>query len=55
MNEFHQEAEYQRKNDSKNAADAGQRHGFSNELEADVAPARANGLAHPDFPCPLRD
>src|SRR5690242_9957239 len=50
MRELHQETENQRQQDAQNASNAGQRHGFSDALKADVAFARANGFAHANFP-----
>ena len=41
--------------DAQQAAGAGERHGFHQELADDVAAARAHGLAHADFACALGD
>src|SRR5437868_12045597 len=49
MRKLHEKAENQRQHDPQNSTDAGQRHGFSDELKANVALARANGLTHSDF------
>src|ERR1043165_6223066 len=50
MRKLHENTESQRQDDAQNATNAGKRHGFSDELKADVAFARANGLAYPNFP-----
>src|SRR5262249_4815425 len=55
MRQLQQEAEDQRQDDAQNAANASERRGFSDELEADVAFARPNGLTHADFTGSFRD
>src|SRR5262249_20246241 len=47
--------ENQRQDDAQNAANAGERHGFSDELQADVALARPDGFPYADFTGSFRD
>src|SRR5579872_107768 len=51
MQGAHEEADAKREQDANHATASGQGHGFHQELKADVAAARANGLAHANFPC----
>src|SRR6185312_1230388 len=55
MRELHQEAENQRQDNAQKSANAGESHGLSNKLKADIALARSNGFAHANFARTLRN
>src|SRR6266481_7337626 len=55
MGELHQEADDERQDHAQDAANPGQGHGFRDELEADIALARADGFAYANFAGAFRD